>query len=63
MPVRATDAQSLEKDHRSAGEHLKSSTKESEPLQTVYQLHQGPNLKVSVQLRVLWDKALEGRGA
>ena len=33
MPVPAIEAQSLEKDHRSAGEHLKCSTKEFQPLQ------------------------------
>ncbi|XP_075629511.1 coiled-coil domain-containing protein 30 isoform X4 [Balearica regulorum gibbericeps] len=33
MPVPATDAQSREKDRRSAGEHLKCSTKEFQPLQ------------------------------
>ncbi|KAK4829766.1 hypothetical protein QYF61_006490 [Mycteria americana] len=33
MPVAATVTQSLEKDHRSAGEHLKNSTEEFQPLQ------------------------------
>ncbi|XP_054705479.1 coiled-coil domain-containing protein 30 isoform X4 [Grus americana] len=33
MPVPATDAQSREKDRRSAGEHLKCGTKEFQPLQ------------------------------
>jgi len=42
MPVPAINAQSLEEGHRSAEEHLESSTKE---LQPVSQLHQGPNLK------------------
>jgi len=41
MPVPA-GTQSVEKDHRSAGEHLKSSTKELQPLQPLSQLHWGP---------------------
>jgi len=49
MPVPAADAQSLEKDHRSAGEHLKGSTKELQQLQPVSQLHQRPNLNASTQ--------------
>lgn len=32
MPTPAIDEQSLRKGHRSAGKHLKVSTKESEPL-------------------------------
>jgi len=47
MPVPAVDAQCLEKDHRSAGEHLKDSTKE---LQPVSELHWGPNLNASMQI-------------
>jgi len=43
MPVPARDAQSLKKDHKSAGEHLEGSTKELYPLYPVSQLHQGPN--------------------
>jgi len=35
MLVPTIDGQSLEKDHTSAGEHLKSSTKELQPLQPV----------------------------
>jgi len=35
MPVAAIDAQSLEQDHRSAGEHLKSSTRQLQPLQPI----------------------------
>lgn len=42
MPVPARDAQSLERLHRSAGEHLKSSTKEFQLLQ--------PNLNASLQV-------------
>jgi len=41
MLVPAVGAQSLEKNHRSAGEHLKGSTKE---LQPASHLHRGPNL-------------------
>jgi len=40
MLVPAAVAQSLEKEHRSTGEHLKGSTKE---LQTPSQLYWGPN--------------------
>jgi len=54
VPVLAIDAQSLEKDHRLAGEHLKSSTKELQPLQPVSQLHQGPNLNASTQTHIAW---------
>jgi len=32
VPVPAVDAQSLEKDHSPAGEHLKRSTKELQPV-------------------------------
>lgn len=39
MPVPAGDAQSLEMDCRSAGELLKGSTKELQPLQAASQLH------------------------
>ena len=51
MPVPAIGAQSLERDHRSAGEYLKSSTKEFQP---VSQLHRGPNLNASVQTHIAW---------
>jgi len=51
LPLPAIAAQSLEKYHRSAGEHLKSSTKE---LQPVSQLHQGPNLNASMQTHAAW---------
>jgi len=46
-----------EKDHRSAGEHLKSSTKE---LQPVSQLHQVPNLSVSTQTHAAWGVSKRG---
>jgi len=49
--VPAIDVQSLEKDQRSAGEHLKNSTKDFQP---VSQLHQGPNLKAFMQKHVSW---------
>jgi len=60
MPVPAVDAQSLEKDHRSTGEQLRGCTKE---LQPVSQLHQGPNLNVSVQTHTEWgiNEELETR--
>jgi len=48
MPITVVDAQSLEKDHRSAEGHLKGSTKE----QLVNQLHREPNLNVSLQTHV-----------
>jgi len=51
MPVPAVDAQSLDKDHRSAGEHLKGSTKE---LQTVGELHWAPNFNASMQIHPAW---------
>jgi len=54
MLVPAIDAQSLEKVHRSAGKHLKSSTKEFQPLQPVSELHQGPNLNASMQMHIVW---------
>lgn len=38
----------------SAGEHLKSNTKEFQPLQPVTQLHQGLNLNVSMLMHVAW---------
>lgn len=40
MPVPTRDAKSLERDHRSAGEHLKNSTKEFHRIQPLSQLHQ-----------------------
>jgi len=54
MPVPATDVQSLDMDHRPAREHLKSSTKEFQPLQTASQLHQMPNLNASMQTHTAW---------
>jgi len=45
------DGKSLEKDHRSAGEHLKGSSKE---LDTVTQLHRGPNLNAAIQTHAAW---------
>jgi len=51
MLVPAVDAQSLEKDHRSAGEHLKGSTDE---LQPVNQLYWGPKLNGSMQTHAAW---------
>lgn len=51
MPESAIDAQSLDKDHRSSEEHLKSSTKEFQP---VSQLHQEPNLNVSMLTHIEW---------
>jgi len=54
MPVPAIHVQSLEKDHRSAGEHLEGSTKELQPLQPVSQLHWGPNLNASMQKHAAW---------
>lgn len=48
MPVPATDAQSLEKDHRSVEEHLRNSTKELQLLQPAYQLQQGASLNVAM---------------
>jgi len=44
MPMPAVDSQSLEKDHRATGEHVKGSTKEVQP---VSQLHWGPNFSAS----------------
>jgi len=44
--VPAADAHSLEKDQRSAGDHLKGSTKE---LQPVNQLHQELSLNASMK--------------
>jgi len=49
MSVPAIGAQSLEKNHRSSGEHLKNSTKELRPLQPVSQLHQGSSRNASIQ--------------
>jgi len=49
MPVTAIDARRLEKDHRSAEEHLKSSTEELQPLQPASQLHWRPDLNISMQ--------------
>lgn len=40
------------KDHRSVGDHLKSSTKEFQPLQAESQLHQEPNWNASRQIHV-----------
>jgi len=51
MPGPAVDDQSLEKDHRSAGEHLKGSTEE---LQPVSRLHRSPNWNTSVQTHTDW---------
>jgi len=51
LSVPEVDAQRLEMDHRSAGEHLKGSTEE---LQPVSQLRQGPNLKSPVQTHAAW---------
>jgi len=51
MPVPAVDAQSMEKDHRPVGEHLKGCTK---GLQPVNRLHWGPNLNASMQIRAAW---------
>jgi len=39
VPVPAVDAQCLEKEHRSAGEHLKGKTKEFQPIRPASQLH------------------------
>lgn len=39
VPVLATDAQSLKRDHRSAEKHLKNNTKKFQTLQPVSQLH------------------------
>jgi len=47
MLVAAIDAQSLEKDHRSAGEHLRRCTKE---LQAVSQLHGLDDLQRSLPI-------------
>lgn len=44
--------QSLERDCRSAGDHLKGSTKEFLPLQPVSWLHWGSNLNVFMQTQV-----------
>lgn len=47
MPMPAIDAQTPERDHRSAGEHVKDSTKEFQQLQPVGQLHQESSLNDS----------------
>jgi len=54
MLVPAVDTHSLEKDHRSAGEHLKGSTKQLQSLQPVSQLHWEPNLNASVHTHEAW---------
>lgn len=52
IPAPSKDAQSLERDHRPAGEHLKSSTKELLPLQAVSQLHWEPSYNTSMETHV-----------
>jgi len=51
MPVPAVDAQSLEKEHSSAGEPLKNRIKE---LQRGGQLHWGSKLNASMQMQPAW---------
>lgn len=53
-PVLVIDIQSLEYGHRSMREHLKSSTKEFQPLQPVSQLLWGHNSNVSMLRHVAW---------
>ncbi|PKU45391.1 hypothetical protein llap_4335 [Limosa lapponica baueri] len=47
MPAPAKDAQSLDEDHRSAGEHLECSTKEFQPLQ--------PGSDLAGMMEMWWD--------
>ncbi|KAF4798119.1 hypothetical protein TURU_067367 [Turdus rufiventris] len=53
MPVPDQDAQSLERDCRAGGEHLKGSTKEFQPLQSVRQLRAPSQMP-------LWNYASHG---
>lgn len=59
MPVAMTDAQSLERNHRSTGEHLKSSAMEFHTIQPLSQLHQWLNLKESVEVHIMWTMKKE----
>jgi len=54
ISVPEIDAQSLDKDHRLAEEHLKRNTKQLPLLQPVSQIHWGPNLNASMQMHIAW---------
>lgn len=55
MPVSAINTQSVERDHRSAGEPLKSGTKEFQLLQSINQLYQGLNLNAPMHMNIAWE--------
>lgn len=48
------DAQSQERDQKSAGEHMESNTKECQPLGPIKQSHQGSDLNASIQMHIAW---------
>lgn len=54
MSVPAKEAQSLEQDHKSVGQHLKGTTRLFQPLQPLSWLHGGPNWNASVQTQATW---------